>query len=296
VTSGIYKSQEGRHILHNLYRKYLMAINAPVTEQMVETRFGDTHITLYGNPSGKPVLVFYGKNALNPLIVSPFIHGLDMNRLRLIVPDPPGCIGFSAERKSPLSCREYGEWAAQVMDMLKLSCVSVLGYSFGAMIALQLCMSSLLRVERLLLFTPACILRTPSSKISKLMRPTGKKDEQSLTCQSVRKMLAPIMPFPHDSLTEMARTILLHAKIEKEGKKLVRKSSLKKLNAPVYIVAEESDYLFPGRKLIKRARKIFPQTGGSRLLSTGSHWGFFHEETTENMKECFDNMSEFLMK
>ncbi|MDR0758215.1 MAG: alpha/beta hydrolase, partial [Tannerella sp.] len=196
------KSREDRHILHNLYRMRLMDIDVPVTERMVETRFGDTHVVLYGNPAGKPVLMFYGKNAINPLVASPFVRGLDMNRLRLIVPDPPGCVGFSAGTKSPLSDREHGEWAVQVMNRLELPCVAVLGYSFGAMMALQLCMVSLLRVERLLLVTPSCILRTPASRISKLMRPAG-KDRQSLTDQAVRKMLAPVMPFPHDGLTEM---------------------------------------------------------------------------------------------
>ncbi|MDR1601314.1 MAG: alpha/beta hydrolase [Tannerella sp.] len=287
------KSREGRNILHNLYRKYLAVIDVPVTEQMVETRFGDTHVALYGNPAGKPVLMFYGKNAINPLVASPFIRGLDMSRLRLIVPDPPGCIGFSAETKSPLSDREHGEWAVQVMDALELPCVAVLGYSFGAMMALQLCMLSLLRVERLLLVTPSCILRTPAPKISKLMRPAG-KDRQSLTDQTVRKMLAPVMPFPHDGLTEMARMIMLHAKTGKEGTKPVRRSKLKKLNAPVYVVAEESDYLFPGRKLVKRANKIFPHIGSVHLLSTGSHCGLFYEENAGDLKNCFDSLSAFL--
>ncbi|MDR2119257.1 MAG: alpha/beta hydrolase [Tannerella sp.] len=295
-TSRLYKSREGRHILHNLYRANLLSIDVPVTERMVETRFGDTHVVLYGNPDGKPVLTFYGKNAINPLIVSPLIRGLDTTRLRLIVPDPPGCIGFSAERRAPLSDREYGEWAAQVMNGLKLSSVAVLGYSFGAMMALRLCTTSLLRAERLLLVTPSSVVRTSSSKIAKLMQPDCKNNERPLPEPAVRKMLAPVMPFHHDALTEMARTILLHAKIEKEGKKPVRKSKLKKFKAPVYIVAEESDYLFPGRKLIRRAKKIFPQLGGVRLLSTGSHWGLFREETTESLKECFDNMSNFLAK
>lgn len=293
--SEVYKSQEGKHLLHNLYRKYLIAIDVPVTERVVETRFGDTHITLYGNPEGNPVLAFYGKNAINPLIMRPFIRGLDLNRIQLIVPDPIGCAGFSAEGKSILSDREHGEWGIQVMRALELSCVAVLGYSFGAMMALQLCMTSLLSIERLLLVTPSSILRTPSSRISKLIH-LAKKDEQSLTDQLIGKALSPVMPFPNDDLTEMTRMILLHAKIKQEGKKPVRKSKFKKLKAPVYVVAEESDYLFPGRKLIKKAKEIFHQSNDSQLLSMGSHCGFFNDETAANLKESFDAMSAFLTK
>jgi len=291
--SEIYKSQEGRHLLHNMYRKYLIAIDVPVTERMVETRFGDTHITLYGNPAGNPVLAFYGKNAINPLIMRPFIRGLDMNRIQLIVPDPIGCVGFSAEGKTILSDREHGEWGIQVMNALELSHVAVLGYSFGAMTALQLCMTSLLSINRLLLVTPSSILRTPSSRILKLTHP-AKKDKQLITDQLIRKTLLPVMPFSNDDLTEMTRMILLHAKIKKEGKKPVRKNKFKKLNAPVYVVAEESDYLFPGRKLIRKAKKIFHQPIDAQLLSMGSHYEFFNDEAAENLKEYFDAMSAFL--
>ncbi|MDR1330478.1 MAG: alpha/beta hydrolase [Tannerella sp.] len=291
--SKVYRSREGRHLLHNLYRKRLTAVGVPVTERMVTTRFGHTHVVLYGNPAGRPVLMFYGKNAINPVVASPFLRGLDMKRILLIVPDPAGCVGFSTEEKAPASDREHGEWACQVMDALELPRAVVLGYSFGAMMALQLCVSSVLRVERLLLVTPSCILRTPASRVSRLTRLAG-KDGQTLTDRLVAKTLAPLMPFPHDGLIEMTRMILLHSEIKKEGRTPVRKSKLKKLNAPVYVVAEESDCLFPGQKVIGRAKKIFPQLGGTRLLTTGSHYGFFRDEASESVEECFAAMSAFL--
>ncbi|MDR1406686.1 MAG: alpha/beta hydrolase [Tannerella sp.] len=291
--SKVYGSQEGRHALHGLYRKYLAAVGVPLTERMAPTRFGLTHVVLYGNPAGRPVLMFGGMNALNPVIAAPFLRGLDMNRILLIVPDPTGSVGFSAEETAPVSGRETGEWVCQLMDALELSCVAVLGYSFGATTALQFCVSSVLRVERLLLVMPSGILRTPSSKLSKLRRLAG-KNEQSLTDRLVARALVPLMPFPNDTLSGMTRMLLLHSRIKKEGRKPVRKSKLRKLNAPVCVVAEKSDVLFPGQKVAGRAKKIFPQLAEVRLLTTGAHYGLFREDTSEGVEECFAAMSAFL--
>ena len=41
-----YKSAEGRRLLHDLYRKHLLALDVPLSEQMVETSFGDTHVMI----------------------------------------------------------------------------------------------------------------------------------------------------------------------------------------------------------------------------------------------------------
>lgn len=290
--SKLYKSQEGKHTLHNLYRKYMLEMRAPVRERMVETRFGLTHISMYGNPSGKPVLTFYGKNAINPLAVSPLVRGLDMHRFQLIVPDPVNCIGFSDETKSQLSDREYGEWAAQVATALELPCVAVIGYSFGAAIALRLCMMAPSRIERLLLFTPSRIMKSPTLKWTKLARFVEKEDETMLK-SALLKTLTPLTISPHDMLTEMMLAILLHACIRKEKRKPLRNRACKKMSFPVYLVAEKSDSLFPGHKLIKKAKKKFPR-GITHLTSTGAHYGFFDDEAVEKLTASFDAMSAFL--
>jgi pimeloyl-ACP methyl ester carboxylesterase len=290
--SNVYKSMRGRHLLHSLYRKHLMAMDVPVAERMVETGFGDTHVMLYGNPGGKPVLAFYGEYAINPLAVRPFTQGLDLNKIRLIVPDPVGHIGFSAEKKLPASKHSYGKWACQVMDGLGFQNMPILGYSFGGSMALQLCAASLLRVERLLLVMPSGILSTPAAKTARLIRPAAGK-AAAITDEAVRKALNPVLPFRHDDLVTAAEMIFLHAGIKKKRTGKVGRKVFQKLNVPVYIVAEKSDYLFPGESVIRRAKKIFPHIRGTRLLSLGSHCGLFNDG--EIQEESFAAMTGFLL-
>lgn len=292
--SEVYKSTEGRHILHNLYRKHMVTMQAPMAERMVETRFGDTHMLCYGHPEGKPVLVFYGNHAINPQVIRPFTQGLDLTRIQLLVPDPVGYTGFSAENRLSPSKNEYGEWACQVMDGLGLSEATVLGYSFGANIALQLCVISMLRIEKLLLVMPSGFVSISASQMADLVPLTIKK-ETEITDELVKKALAPILPFPEEELTETVRLLSLHAKMEKTPVKNFKKKELHKFNAPVYIVAEQSDYLFPGDKVIKEARKIFSHIEGTRLLNSGSHCGLYRQDD-EDRQECYAAMSDFILR
>lgn len=294
--SDVYKSRDGRHLLHSLYRKHLQAINVPIRERMVETRYGDTHIVLYGSPFGKPVLTFYGEYAINPLAIRPFTEQLAIDKIQLIVPDPPGQVGFSSERKLSFSKNDYGEWASQVMDGLGMQTATVLGYSFGGSIALQLCTKSVLRIERLLLVLPSGIASTSSSRIAKLTKPSTLKDENQITDEAVKNALDKILPFPQDELIEAARMLFAHAKFENTGCWEVKKKDIRKLKSPVYLIAEKSDYLFPGEAVQKQALKIIPRLEGRRTLTLGSHCGLYKNEENEDLNEAYTAMSDFLLQ
>ena len=292
--SEIYRSKEGRHILHCLYRKHLMAMRVPISERMVETCFGDTHIVFYGNPQGIPVLFFCGENALNPLSIRPFTRGLDLEKICLTVPDLPGQTGFSSERKLSFPKGEYGEWACQVMDALELATVSVMGYSFGGSIALQLCKKALLRIERLMLVLPAGIVNTSVSKINKLLLPAIKRHKE-LTSDEIRVALSPILSFEQDELIEAAKLIMMHSSIETKGIDPLSKTAIHKFRSPVFVVAEKFDHLFPGDEVIRQARKIIPHVAGTRLLMSGCHLGLF-KETDDNVAECYRAITDFILQ
>ena len=294
--SEIYKSQEGRHLLHNLYRKHMIALNVPIRERMVETSFGDTHIVFYGNPSGKPVLAFYGESFINPLAIRPLTTLLDLEKIQLIVPDPVGQIGFSAERELSFSKNEYSKWASQVMDALALEIVSVVGYSFGGNIALQLCADFSLRIERLLLFMPGGIATASSSKIAKLTKPASFKNEKAITDEAVKKALKSILTFQQDELIEAVKMMFLHAQINKNQFSDIKKKHLQKFRSPVYLVTEKSDELFPGEEIQKRAKKIFHRIDGSQILRLGCHCGLFENKKDETLKDVNVTINDFLLR
>ena len=292
--SKVYRSIESRHVLHSLYRMQMIAANVPLTERMIETRFGDTHLVFYGNPQGIPVLFFGGENVLMPLAIRPFVQGLDLEKILLIAPDLPGHIGFSTERKLSFAKDEYGEWACEVMDALDLHAVPVVGYSFGGHLALQLCKKMLLRVDRLLLVFPSGIVNTPVSKINRLFSPSAKKPKEP-TDDEIRETLQPVLHFEQKELVEALKMIVTHSLVKKTGFDKLSRKDVHKFKSPVFVVGEKSDWLFPGDKIIKYARKIFPNLYGTRLLASGSHCGLFNGEDND-LKDCFEAMTNFILQ
>ena len=69
---------------------------------------------------------------------------------------------------------------------------------------------------------------------------------------------------------------------------LVGRDDLSKLTAPVYIIAADKDISFPGEKLIKRAKEIFPNFVGSYLLKDSYHVPSFRDEDRKKFEGLFE--------
>lgn len=291
--SEVYKSAEGKKILQDLYLAHLETIKVRYEEHTVNTRFGQTHLLVYGNPEGKPVLGFHGGNATNPFSLRAFVHHLDLEKIKLIVPDTIGNIGFSAERRLSSKSFEYGEWASDIMDALGLKKVTIFGGSYGAGIALRLCSYAPKRIERVLLVVPSGICNASKFNMIKiaipiltyLVKPNDKK---------LQKAVFSLTPFQHDEFLEMTKAAITNSKFEMVMPRNATKSELERLDAPVLIFAEKDDVLFPGQAVIDTAKKIIPNLIGTYLLELGSHGGFFKDENTHF--EYYDIMSEFLLQ
>ncbi len=60
---SIYKSEQGKEEIINLYDSQLSRLNKPWNDVYLDTSFGRTHIVETGNLLGEPLLVFHGGNA-----------------------------------------------------------------------------------------------------------------------------------------------------------------------------------------------------------------------------------------
>jgi hypothetical protein len=52
---------------------------------------------------------------------------------------------------------------------------------------------------------------------------------------------------------------------------IIKSSEASKIQTPITLIAAENDIIFPGRKMIKRAKKIFPSLKHTMLLNNSKH-------------------------
>lgn len=291
--SDVYKSEEGEQLLKDLYSRQLKSITVQYSEKWIETRFGMTHVVMYGNPNGIPVLGFHGGNSTNPYSLRAFIKHVDMTKMKFIVPDTIGNIGFSAPNRLSSSNADYGKWACDIMDALQLKKVAVFGGSYGGGIAIRFASYAPEKIEKLMLVIPSGIANANTIKMAKIAIPTVGYMLWPTSDEKLRKAVYTMAPVLNDDLIEMIKLSILHSKFEMVMPRNATKKELMGFNAPTYIMAEQYDCLFPGRDVLKQADIIFPNVVGKKLLAFGGHGAFLIDEETHH--ELYDIMNEFLL-
>lgn len=292
-SSEVYKSAYGRELLQALYDRQLMTIPVPHHEFIVKTRFGETHVIEYGNPDGVPVLGFHGGNATNPYSLRAFVKNVDMTKLRLIVPDTIGNIGYSAETKLSSSNMDYGKWACDIMDALHMPALPVFGGSYGGGIALRLASFAPERIERLMLIIPSGIANANPLQMARIGLPTIGYMLRPTCDEKLKKAVSAMVPSINNDFLEMTKLSILHSKFDMVMPRNATKKELMNFMAPVFVIAEEFDCLFPGRAVLKRAKKVFPNLVGEELISLGGHGAFLMDEDTHY--PLYDRITEFLL-
>lgn len=292
--SDVYKSEIGEQLLKDLYDRQLKTIPVPYSEKWVDTRFGKTHIVIYGNPNGKPVLGFHGGNATNPYSLRAFIKHVDMTKIKFIVPDTIGNIGYSDPKRLSSSNTDYGKWACDILDAFKFKTISVFGGSYGGGIAIRLGTYAPQRIEKLMLVIPSGIANANPIKMARIALPTLGYMLWPTSDEKLKKAVCSMSPVFNDDFIEMIKLSILHTKFEMIMPRNATKKELIRLTAPTYVMAEKYDCLFPGNDVLKRAESIFPNLIGKKLLSFGGHGTFLIDEKTHH--ELYDIITEFLLQ
>ena len=103
---SIYRSEEGKSKILELYDSQLNRLSVPWKDIYVQTSFGNTHLIETGNTEGEPLLVFHGGNATTAynLLYCDFLF----EDFHIYAVDIIGHPGKSAEVSLPASGYAYG--------------------------------------------------------------------------------------------------------------------------------------------------------------------------------------------
>ncbi len=273
----IYKSEEGKRKILDLYDSQLSRLTNPWKDVYVDTSYGRTHIVETGNFSGEPLLVFHGGNATTAynLLACDFI----MEDFHIYAVDMVGHPGKSAETSLPAKGYEYGKWVSEVIDGLKFDKISLFGGSFGAgVIAKTMCVCPD-KIKKVVLYVPSGIKNAPAINSASMMLPmiaywvVGKD-------KWLKKCMLPMAVTENnitDDIYETAKLSIDYVKVKTGMPSDVDGELMRKCNAPTLVMAAEKDCLFPGGGVIERAKRIIPNCK-TYLLKDRGHMNFLTED------------------
>ena len=264
-----FKSKEGKEKILNLYNQKLKELNINYTEKLVDTNFGKTNLIIVGDTSLPPLLLIHGTGGCAPLILESFpnlaskycVYAIDV----LAQPNK------SAENRLDMKTLDYGKWIESLMLKLKLKEVTLVGFSFGGFISLKTLEYNETLVKEAFLVAPVYIVNgNPLLGLFKMFIPL-KKFIKTNNSNYIKKVMNVLFTEYDDFAITFLSNSFRHCNMDFSPLPTISKQKAQKIYTPITIIAAEDDLMFPGKKMIKRAKRIFPSLDEVILLEGSKH-------------------------
>nr|WP_214826218.1 alpha/beta hydrolase [Exiguobacterium algae] len=271
------------------YEAYVQDLPIQVESEMVETRYGKTHVLVGGPRNGKPLFLFQGGNCINPMTLSWFLPLFE--HYRIYAPDTIGHPGYSEESRISAQDESFAFWSEDLMNHFNVKESSFVGPSYGGGIILRLATYMPDRITRAVLVSPAGIrLGSKLKMIQKILIPllfyrlTNKE-------RHLRKLTDTMS---NNEMKERDRQIIgqifKFTKLEQDMPKLTTRQELVHYKAPMLIIGGTQDIFFPSSVVKSQAEQIF--TGPFTFLE----YEMGHFPSEEQLREINEEIQSFLQK
>ena len=284
----IYKSNQSETIMMELYDRQLKSLNAAYKDLYVETRFGKAHIVKLGKSNGKPLLFFHGGNSTTPNNLERFPTLFE--KFCVYGVDTVGHPGKSSQVVLSHKSMDYGHWASDVINSLGFPKMCCMGNSFGAGVLVRLMCVAPEKVEKSVLIVPSGIANMSTFNISISM---GVPMILYILTKNEKWLKKAILPMAveekniDEATYEMVKYVFEHVNVKSGMPSNVKIKDLRNYTAPTFIIPGEKDCMFPGRKVIEKAKIMIPNLK-IHLLENQGHL-FVMPDDVMNMIEQFIN-------
>jgi len=264
-----FKSKEGKEKILKLYNQKLEELGIDYSEKLIETKFGITNILVVGDTTLPPLLIIHGTGGCAPLVLETFselqkhyyVYAVDV----LAQPNK------SAENRLNMKSLEYGEWLIELIIKLRLKEVTLVGFSFGGLISLKALEFNQTAIKEVFLISPVYIINgNPILNLWKMFIPL-KKFTKTNDKRYIKKVVDVLFSEYDDFALQFLASTFQYCNMDFSPLPIISKKCAQNIKIPITIFAGENDTMFPGNKMIKKAKKIFPSLKNTILLNGTKH-------------------------
>lgn len=292
MSKEVYKNAESEQKMKTLYDEQVSSLNIEFEDIYLDTRFGKTHLIKTGNLKGKPILLFHGGNSTTPYYLRDFLSL--RNQYLLYAPDTMGHPGKSAPTVLSAKNLEYGEWASDVIDGLGFKQMICIGGSFGGGVLAKLMCVAPQKIFKAIMIVPSGICNV--SIISILFK-LGIPMTLYIVTKSEKWLKKAILPMAIDeseideSTLTMVRSTFTHVRVKAGMPSNVNDAEMTNYKSPTLLIVGEKDILFPGERVIARAKKIMPNLK-TYLMKGSGHMSILSSDKHKSIIKTIDDFLE----
>lgn len=265
----MFKSQKGKKEILQLYDKKLESLNIDYEYLTVSTSFGKTNIIATGDPANPPIIIVHGSNGCAPIALETYanLH----TKFRIFAVDVLAQPNKSAETRLSMKDDSYGKWMNELIADLEIESVTMAGFSFGGLIILKTLEHDESSIKEVYLSAPAYIVNgNPLKAIFKVFIPM-KRYMKTKKKEYVEKFLSNLFTDRDEFAIEFLSKVFLEFEMDFTPVPVIDAKKAREITTPITLFGANEDLMFPGKKMLKRAKNIFPTLKKSILIEGSKH-------------------------
>lgn len=264
-----FRSPSTKNTIIEMYYNKLDELPINYELQQIETSYGDTNIIITGKKNNPPLVLIHGSNGCAPIALEAM---LDLNKnFKVYAIDVIAQPNLSEGIRPNMKDHSYGKWMFEILARLNIQDATMVGISFGGFITWKTLLFDSRRISRAFLIVPAGIVNgNPLKAMWNVFLPMKlyqwRKNKKYLY-QFLNKLFTEVDEFAQHYLAE----VFINFEMDFSSIPLIKKEEAKNITTPIHIIGADNDLLFPGKKLLKHAKEIFPSLHESILLPNSKH-------------------------
>lgn len=264
-----FKSKEGKEAILKLYNQKLESLNIIYSQKLLKTSFGNTNVIITGKQENPPLLLIHGTGGCAPLALETFSELTEKYQIYAV--DVMAQPNKSDEKRLNMKSLEYGKWLVEVINKLKLEEVTLVGFSFGGLVALKTLELNQTSIKQVFLVAPVYIVNgNPIVNLWKMFIPLKRYLKTNNTSNIKKVMDALFTEYDNFALNFLSHTFK-YCNMDFSPLPVISKRNAQGIKTPITIFAAEKDIMFPGKKMIRRAKAIFPSLKDAFLIKASKH-------------------------
>lgn len=266
---SLYSSPNAKKEILAVYQQKLDSLNIDYSTQDIDTSFGNTHLIVTGNPNNPPLLLVHGSNGCAPIALE--VYPNLSQKYQVFAIDVLAQPNKSAETRLSMKDNSYGKWIQEVLQFLQLKEVTLLGFSLGGLIILKTLLHQEQNIKEVFLTAPAYVVNgNPLKALFSLFIPM-KRYMRTQNLAYLEQFLNVTFSEKDPFALEFLSKVLINFKMDFTPVPVIKTKEAQQIQTPITLIAAGKDVLFPGKKMLKRARKIFPSLRHTHLLENSLH-------------------------
>jgi pimeloyl-ACP methyl ester carboxylesterase len=244
----------------------------------IQTSLGKTMVWGHQTSENPPNTLVIFPGARTTSLFWDFDKGLDNlgQELRIFLVETNGLPNLSEGNTPDINSLDYGVWATEVFDQLKIQKAYIAGASFGGLICMKFGMVSPERIQAAFLLNPGCLqpfsltLKNLYYNLLPILVTTEKNVSKFLDQAVFSK--------PNHQLSSISEKMIIDYEvfaiaryIDKTQKPYFMNKELEKVQVETYLLLGDKDLLFPFQKSVDHAKGLIKSLKEVKIYSKVGH-------------------------